>query len=352
MTGARPLLVTADSQTVEDVLRLAAAAAVDVHLATDPESARARWGVAPLVLVGADVASALTRARLPRRPDVVLVSGRPLATDWEAAVALGAEHVASFPDGERWLIDRLTDCGEGRSRDGAVVAVMGCGGGSGASTLAAALALAASTRDMHALLVDADPLGGGLDLLLGIESAPGARWADLSESRGRISAVTLEQNLPHVGNVGVLSWGRVGSSMLPTEAVATVLDAAQRAADLVIVDLPRVLDETTDLVLARARETVLTCSAHVRPVAAASGLVDRISARCVSVRVVMRADRRGLDVDAVAEALPDVAVTDVPYWEQLARRADAGEGLTVSGGYGRAVDELLGAVVGELARAS
>lgn len=352
MNGARPLLVTADSQVVDDVLRLAAAAAVDVHLATDPESARSRWAVAPLVLVGADVAAAMARARLPRRADVVLVTRQALAADWEAAVAIGAEHVAAFPDGERWLIDRLTDCGEGRSRGGALLAVMGCGGGSGASTLAGALALTAASQGMRVLLVDADPFGGGLDLLLGVEGVPGARWADLSDSRGRISAVTLQQNLPHLGAVGVLSWGRAGPTALPVDAMASVLDAAERAADLVVVDLPRSLDPAADLVLTRARETVLACSAHVRPVAAASGLVEHVASRCVSVRVVVRGDRRGLDVDTVVDALPSVVVTEMPFCEPLARRADAGEPPLLAGAYGRAVSEVLGGLVGDWARSA
>lgn len=350
MNGARPLLVTTDSQTVDDVLRLAAVAAVDVHLATDPESARSRWAPAPLVLVGADVAPALTRARLPRRADVVLVTHASHDMDWPAAVALGAEHVASLPDAERWLIDRLTDCAEGRSRDGMLVAVMGCGGGAGASTLATALSLSAAARGMRALLVDGDPLAGGLDLLLGLEHVAGARWADLAESRGRISGVTLQQNLPTVGGVGVLSWGRGDAASVSGEGLASVLDAAERAADLVIVDLPRLLDPTAELVLARARETVLACSAHVRAVAAASTLVPQVSSRCVGVRVALRADRRGLDVDAVAEALPDVDITVIPFWEPLARRADAGEQPGPTGAYGRAVDGLLATLTAPLAR--
>lgn len=352
MQASRPLLVTAESQLVDDVLRLAAAAAVDVHLATDPESARARWALSPLVMVGADVAAALMRARLPRRPDVVLIAGEPSTSDWQSAVGLGAEHVVTLPDAERWLIDRLTDCAEGRSRGGALVAVMGCGGGAGASTLAAALCLAGAGQGMQAILVDGDPLGGGLDLLLGIEGANGARWSDLTDSRGRISAVTLKQNLPHLGTVGVLSWGRAGAPALGTEALAAVLDAAERAADLVVVDLPRVVDPMTDLVLARARETILACSAHVRTVAAASRVAAEVASRCVSVRVALRTDRRGLDADAVAEALHGLAVHDVPQWDVLARRADAGEPPVITGAYGRAIGDLLTSVVGTWARSA
>ena len=186
MTGTRPLLVSADTELIDDVLRLAAANGVEVHLATDAESARSRWQLAPLVLVGGDVATTVAGAGMGRRRAVVLVSRRPTADDWQSAVALGAEHVVSLPDGERWLIDRIADTGEGVPRDGAVVAVVGAGGGAGASTFAATLAVAAASRSLRVLLVDGDRSGGGLDVLLGMEDATGIRWPDLVEARGRL----------------------------------------------------------------------------------------------------------------------------------------------------------------------
>ena len=66
----RPLLVCADERLLDDLLRLAAAAGVEVDVAHDGPSARPRWSAAPLVLVGADVADSLAAAPLPRRPDV------------------------------------------------------------------------------------------------------------------------------------------------------------------------------------------------------------------------------------------------------------------------------------------
>ena len=52
MNGARPLLVSNDADLIDDVLRLAAANGVEVHLAADAEGARSRWQLAPLVIVG------------------------------------------------------------------------------------------------------------------------------------------------------------------------------------------------------------------------------------------------------------------------------------------------------------
>ena len=66
---------------------------------------------------------------------------------------------------------------------GEVVAVIGGCGGAGASLFAVALAQAAT----DALLVDLDPWGGGIDLLVGGEATPGLRWPDLALQGGRLN---------------------------------------------------------------------------------------------------------------------------------------------------------------------
>lgn len=343
MTALRPLLVSNDPDLIDDVLRLAAANGVEVHLAPDPESARGRWLLAPLVLVGADLASAVAAVRPSRRRDVVLVARTPTAEDWQCAVALGAEHVASLPDAERWLIDRLADCGEGAPRNGQVLAVMGAGAGSGASTLAATLALASAARSQRVLLVDADPLGGGLDLLLGIEDAPGIRWPDLAASRGRLSAHGLMQALPHASGVSVLAGGGSGDD-LTVEAMTSVLDAGARGFDLVVVDLPRQVTPATECVLARAQQTLLVVAPRVRATAAAAHLAEAIGPRTSVVGAVVRGDRGALSEDAMLAALPVDVVGRLPYQPGLAARSDEGEPPSLRDAYGRACQQVLGAV--------
>ena len=89
MNGTRPLLVSGDPDLIDEILRLAAANGVEVHLATDAEAARSHWVLAPMVLVGADVAARAAAAQLPRRRDVVLVGRTPTPEDWQRAVAWG-----------------------------------------------------------------------------------------------------------------------------------------------------------------------------------------------------------------------------------------------------------------------
>lgn len=344
MNAQRPLLISSDGELIDDVLRLAAANAVEIHLATDAEGARSRWQLAPLVLVGADAGLAMATGRLPRRRDVVLVTREPSPDTWQNAVALGAEHVVSLPDAERWLIDRLADCAEGPPRDGRIVAVMGAGAGAGASTFAATLALAAADRALRVLLVDADPLGGGLDVLLGIEDAPGIRWTDLADTRGRLGAEPLAASLPAAHGLAVLSSGRSGPGSLSAEAMSAVLDAAARGFDMVIVDLPRHIDAATELVLSRAELTMLVTSNRVRATAAAARIVRLLDGRCGVLRLVLRMEPRGLLDDAVEAALNVPVVARLPVAPSLPGRADDGEPPSLRDAYGKACSSALRAV--------
>ena len=335
MNGQRPLLVSNDADLIDEVLRLASANSVEIHLATDVEGARGRWQLAPLVLVGADSGAKVAAARMTRRRDVVLVSREPGPDTWQNAVALGAEHVVALPDAERWLIDRLADSGEGPTRDGRLVAVIGTGAGAGASTFAVTLALAAA-RSLKVLLVDADSLGGGLDIVLGIEDVPGIRWADLADTRGRLGAQALEQALPRHGDLAVLSWGRHGPDTLTIEAISAVVDAASRGFDLVVIDVPRYLDACAELVLSRADVSLVVTSNRVRATAAAARLVDHLDGRSGTVRMVVRMDPKGLRDEAIEAALAVPIIGRLPVVAGLPSRSDDGEAPAVGDAYGRA----------------
>ena len=69
----------------------------------------------------------------------------------------------------------LTDAGDGAASRGVAIGVIGGSGGAGATVFASALALTLGA-DRATLLVDADPLGAGIDRVLGMESLDGIRW--------------------------------------------------------------------------------------------------------------------------------------------------------------------------------
>ena len=300
---SRPLLITGDPDLLDDVLRLSAAAGVDLDVAADPTAARPNWSRAPLVLVGDDVAVSLKRARLRRRTEVVLV-GRDLddASIWERAVGVGAEHVTLLPDAEPWLIARLAEATDVGVR-GLIVGVVGGRGGAGASTLAAALAVTAMNNGRRTMLIDADPYGGGVDLLFGGERAPGLRWPDIATANGRIGGGDLCEALPSMGQLAVLSWDRGDPLDLPEQAMSSVLGAAARVCDLVVVDLSRRFDDAMHVVLATGDVVLLVVPAEIRAAASAARIASAVTRLADDVRVVVRGPApgglAGVDVAAI-----------------------------------------------------
>ncbi len=301
----RPLLVTADLDLLDDVLRLGAAAGAEIEVAPDVTAALASWATAAVVLVGGDLAEAAAGSRLPRRDDVVIV-GTDLddAGVWRRAVALGADHVVFLPDAESWLVDLLADAAEGRPRAAPLVGVLGGRGGAGATTLATALAVTGVRAGWRTLLVDADPLGGGIDLMLGGESAGGLRWPELAGTRGRVSGTALHEALPRVDELAVLSWDRGDALTIPPEAMAALLAAAERGSDLVVVDLPRRADDAARCAMERASAVLLVVPAEVRAAAAAARVATSAGLYCRDLRVVVRGPApAGLPAQAVADSL-------------------------------------------------
>ena len=208
----RPLLVTSDPDLLDDLLRLCAAAGVEASVAADLTAARGSWAAAPVVVLGEELSGPALAAGLPRRSDLLIAGlGLDDAEVWVRAAALGAEGVGFLPEAQSWLVDRIAAACAGPVGAARVVAVVGGRGGAGASTLACALAVTAASvagDGAPTVLVDADPLGGGLDLVLGCEDLPGLRWPDLTSASGAVSGPALAAALPHRYGLHLLSWDR------------------------------------------------------------------------------------------------------------------------------------------------
>ena len=241
----------------------------------------------------------LVVAELPRRDHVLLLALEPDRW-WSSAIELGAVGVFAPTDEDR-ILEALASALDG-SGEACLVSVVGGSGGVGASTLATALALAGSRRGLHSLLFDADPLGGGLDLVLGAEQAKGLRWRDLDSTRGRLSAGSLADVLPVHAGLATLSWDRSVHTVLP-DSVPSVLTAAVRGFDLVVADVPRHLDEHGVDILGRSVLTVLVVAEEVCAVGAARHVLAKVSDCASSIAVVSVSRRGGIGPGAVAEAL-------------------------------------------------
>ncbi len=296
------LLITADPYISDAVGRLAGAAAARLTVVACGVDAAHQWSRAPLVLVGDDQVGEVLAIGLARRPGVVLVGATEEPSLWRRAIELGAEHVALLPSAAEWLSERLAEGVEGPARAGVLVAVIGGRGGAGASTLAAAIARVGLRRGLRTLLLDADPLGGGIDLLLGAETSPGLRWSGLLDARGRVAPDSLRQALPVATDLSFLAWDRGEPVELPALAVGAVLDSAIRGFDLIVADLPRTGGPVAAQVLARATRTVLITTADVRGAASAEQVLATLPACDVGL-VVRGPAPGGISGELIAEAL-------------------------------------------------
>lgn len=335
MTARIPLLVTSDPALIDEVVGLAAAQGMDVHLAPDAQAARVKWEGASVVIVGEDIAPDLVRRNLRRRSRVVIVCRTESDTAWRLGVDLGVEHVVVLPEGHRWLLDWLASSLEAPARNGVVLSVLPATGGAGASSFAATVARCTGAS-MRTIVIDADPLGGGLDILLGIEDQAGLRWPDLADTRGRLNAGALAGALPEVAGVSVLSWSREGPSALEPAVFDEVLDAAVRGFDAVVIDLPRILDPLVEVALARSSTAAVVATTRVRSVVAAACLLQHVRARTSDVRLVVRADGRGLSADAIERSVGDREACRLPQSQRLPLCADSGDLISLREPYGRA----------------
>lgn len=297
----RPLIVTDNEDLLDDVLRAAAAAGVDVTHQPDPGS-RSLWRTASVILIDAALVPRAVELALSRRSGVVVVTvDEPPSELWELCVRLGAERTVVLPDEKDALISVLADAVTVGAGGGVCVAVLGACGGAGSSVFAAALAMAAAeqagTSGAGVLLVDCDPWGTGLDVLLGIENAPGLRWADLSVPAGRLASAELHQALPSVrcgtGRMAVLCQGRDPDDEIPAAAIDVVLDSGRRGGVTTVVDVPRQPGAAADRVLEQADLAVLVAPADVRGGWAAERVGDRLRQFGVKAGIVVRGPSPG-----------------------------------------------------------
>lgn len=357
----RPLLVTDDEWLLDHLLGVTARLGLDPDVAPDPEGARARWSVASAVLVDARFAGRCAGAGLSHRSGIVVVqpdAGGELGSDgWRAALRLGAQEVVRLPEADLWLGQWLQEQAVDPELPGVgsrVVTVAGTPGGAGASTLAGALAGVAHRQGLDTVLVDADPWGGGIDLLLGAESAPGIRWRDLADTAGRLARGSVVPALPTSDGLPVLAWDRAEPAELDPDVYRAVLSAVRRGGDLVVVDLGRA-SPFTEATLGLTDELWLVALPRLRAVAAAGRLLAGLAgvahlqspARgepALVPRLVVRSDGRDqLDPLDLAEALGARFVGAVPRERRRAEDEELGvpPALASHGGLARFCRQLL-----------
>src|SRR5918993_1645279 len=227
-----------------------------------------------MLLVGVDHGPAVAELRLPRRAEVYVITETataPEAHQW--SIPLGAA-VVVVPGNVRWL-------------SGAIAELSRRPHGSG----------------RRSALVDLDPRGGGLDLLVGAERLDGWRWPRLVAARGHLG--DLGDQLPCVDGVEVLSMDRGADAVgPPPEAVRVVLGSLTASHQLSVVDVPRHLDGDQLEPLASAAVWLLVVRDDLRGVTAGRERRHSLEVSGVRPGLVVRTGRtRLLDPQSVAEGV-------------------------------------------------
>jgi len=258
-------LVSGDPQLIQQAQASAAAVGASLKVVTAGADLRTWWRAPAPLLIGADQVSQVGGWAFPRRDRVYLLGQEESFGElcrWSMPLSAS---VIVLPEGGKWL-SRVIGGQAGGGDTGVAVAVAGGTGGAGASTLAVGLAVLAAARPLKVALVDADPRGGGLDLLLGAENTPGWRWDKLRGAVGQIADITTM--LPSVEGITLLSMERPEAEPVPGPACEAVVDCLVRSHDLVLVDVGR-----WDAPLPGVRRSVLITGLTVRAIAATrSGL--------------------------------------------------------------------------------
>jgi secretion/DNA translocation related CpaE-like protein len=151
------------------------------------------------------------------------------------------------------------------------ICVLGGCGGAGASVLAAVLAWCAVGPIGSAFLIDCDPLGGGIDVLLGCERTPGSRWGQVRLRGGSLDPAVLRDCLPSWHQVSVLA---VDDPLAPDPEALIQLVAAAAPAGPVVFDLARWPSPLRTAALRSCDLAVLVTPAEVRAVAASTTIVE------------------------------------------------------------------------------
>ncbi|WP_051218030.1 septum site-determining protein Ssd [Nocardioides insulae] len=336
----RALLITADDLLRDELHRLAAAAGTELDTSTDPASAMRTWSSMPLVLLGADLAGELGRLQPARRPGVQVVCwGAAGEETFRAAVHVGAESVAELPEASVWLGDLLADVGDSVPARGLTIGVLGGAGGAGATTFASALGQCAG-RAGPTVVIDADPLGPGVDRVLGVEEAAGVRWGDLAETTGRLGGRSLRDALPRRHDLRVLAWGAAEERKLPATVAREVLAAARRGHDTVVLDLPRAGDVVTADLRGRCDLVVIVVPPTITGVASSARIAAELP-DAERLRLLVRG--RGADPAQIARAVGVPAVTSMTDQRGLRESIDLGLGpmRATRGPLARAAAEVL-----------
>jgi hypothetical protein len=179
-----------------------------------------------------------------------------------------------------------------------LIAVIGGCGGAGASTLAVSLAVTALGAGRRAILFDADPLGGGLEPLVALGTVAAVSGGPPRTTRVWPHGIDppFRQGPPERGraepDLALVTWGGAEGERIPVAAMRNALRILRGTTELVVVDLPRVIDDSTQLVLAEATHTLVVAPVSERAAVSTARLLPKLAVVGPRPQIVARLPSR------------------------------------------------------------
>lgn len=230
---------------------------------------------------------------------------------------------------------------EGRAR---VVAVYGPRGGAGTTFVATHLAAALARRGGRCVLVDLDVVFADASAAVGVPADEEVRTvADLLPLEDEVSPRHVEEVLwRHPQGFGVLlaPGGELGAVQVRGRHYRSAVSAVRRTCDVVVLHVPRGLDEISRTGLDLADQVLVVLGLDVlsfrdaKRAIAAAGLEDRCAF------VVNRARRSEISPKDVERVFGTPALAVIPADRGAPAAQDRGQLLPMRGRLGRSIDGL------------
>jgi pilus assembly protein CpaE len=265
---------------------------------------------------------------------VFVVSPRETTEALRAALRAGARGFYVWPQ-ERQALARHAERAQrprpaGVGRAGRVVSVYGPRGGAGVTFLATNLAAACADRDARVTLVDLDPSYGDVASALGVDAdSSTATLRDLAPVLDELTPEHLDRTLfSHPRGFRTLLAPPEPGGPLPATGVAAAARALRSTSDVVLLHLPRTLDQATRAALEESDRILVVVTLDVVGLRDAKRALEFFAAIGVreACRLVVNRTVRGEvvpeDAERVLSLTPEVVIR---FDRQVGRALNRGE---------------------------
>ncbi|HNY39635.1 MAG TPA: hypothetical protein PKJ41_04540 [Bryobacteraceae bacterium] len=291
---------------------------------------------------------------LERSPSTaVLAFGSGLGDAQETAHKLGVEAVVPYPADVPTLvaaIDRAIHEKKGESIDN-LYAFLPAKAGCGTSTLVLnTAARLAGSLGKRTLVLEADLRSGALDIMIGASPTGGSQ--QVLELAGQIDTFQWENNITRAHEVDFLLTRREAGGIIPDwHHYHQVLDFARPKYDIILVDLPELVNPATVEIVRRAASTFVICTAEIAPLKLAKLRCEEIAlwgAPKSRINILLNRSQPGdMGVEELkAYTGQDVAAVFPNDYKNLREAMNHGSVLTVNSALGQAVLAFAGQLAG------